>query len=85
MPHGSASKHGLPGYESLSAQEPDVKNQDARVNKPWHPGCDKYSLNVGIQDFGSALEEQGIQVIYVEWNPPAGGDQEMIDLLDKLL
>jgi len=40
---------------------------------------------VGIQDFGSALEEQGIQVIYVEWSPPAGGDQEMIDLLDKLL
>jgi len=43
------------------------------------------AINVGIQDFGSALEEQGIQVIYVEWNPPAGGDQEMIDLLDKLL
>lgn len=43
------------------------------------------AINVGIQDFGEALEEQGIQVIYVEWNPPAGGDQEMIDLLDKLL
>jgi FdrA protein len=42
-------------------------------------------INVGIQDFGSALEEQGIQVVYVDWNPPAGGDQEMIDLLDQLL
>jgi hypothetical protein len=43
------------------------------------------AINVGIQDFGSALEEQGIQVVYVEWSPPAGGDQEMIDLLDQLM
>jgi hypothetical protein len=43
------------------------------------------AINVGIQDFGSALEQQGVRVIYVDWRPPAGGDQEMIDLLDKLL
>lgn len=43
------------------------------------------AINVGIQDFGSALEQQGIQVVYVEWAPPAEGDQEMIDLLDQLL
>lgn len=46
---------------------------------------DMVVINVGIQDFGSSLEEQGIQVVYVDWNPPAGGDQEMIDLLDQLL
>lgn len=43
------------------------------------------AINIGIQDFGSALEQQGIEVIYVEWSPPAGGDQEMIELLDQLL
>lgn len=43
------------------------------------------AINVGIQDFGSALEAQGIQVVYVEWSPPAGGDQDMIELLDQLL
>jgi FdrA protein len=42
-------------------------------------------INVGIQEFGSALEQQGIQVVYVDWSPPAGGDEEMIDLLDRLL
>lgn len=42
-------------------------------------------INVGVQDFGSVLEQQGIRVIYVDWSPPAGGDQEMIDLLDQLL
>ena len=43
------------------------------------------AINVGIQDFGSALEQQEIQVIYVDWTPPAGGDQEMLELLDQLL
>ncbi len=43
------------------------------------------AINVGIQEFGSALEEQEIQVIYVDWTPTAGGDQEMRDLLDQLL
>ncbi len=43
------------------------------------------AINVGVQSFGEALEEQGVQVIYVEWAPPAGGDQEIIDLLDGLL
>jgi hypothetical protein len=43
------------------------------------------AINVGVQDFGSALEEQGVQVIYVDWSPPAGGDEEMIDLLDQLM
>ena len=43
------------------------------------------AINLGARDFGMALEQQGIQVIYVDWAPPAGGDQEMIDLLDRLL
>jgi FdrA protein len=42
-------------------------------------------INVGVQGFGEALEEQGVKVIYVQWTPPAGGDQEMLDLLDQLL
>jgi FdrA protein len=43
------------------------------------------AINVGVQDFGDALEGQGVPVIFVEWQPPAGGDQEIIDLLDDLL
>jgi hypothetical protein len=43
------------------------------------------AINVGAQDFGLALEHQGVQVIYVDWTPPAGGDQEMVDLLEQLL
>jgi hypothetical protein len=43
------------------------------------------AINVGVRDFGLALEQQGVAVIYVDWTPPAGGDQEMIGLLDQLL
>ena len=43
------------------------------------------AIHVGVRDFGTALEQQGVQVVFVEWAPPAGGDEEMIDLLDQLL
>jgi len=43
------------------------------------------AINLGLVSFGEALEDQGIEVVYVDWAPPAGGDQEMIDLLDALL
>lgn len=42
-------------------------------------------INVGLPGFAENLEEQEIEVVHVDWKPPAGGDQEMIDLLDELL
>jgi hypothetical protein len=42
-------------------------------------------INIGLKDFAKNLELQGAEVVQVDWIPPAGGDQEMIDLLDKLL
>ena len=43
------------------------------------------AINIGIYDFAESLQIQGIEVIHVNWAPPAGGDPEMIELLDKLL
>jgi FdrA protein len=42
-------------------------------------------INVGLRGFAESLEAQEIDVVQVDWNPPAGGDQEMIDLLENLL
>jgi hypothetical protein len=42
-------------------------------------------INVGLKDFAESLEAQEADVIQVDWTPPAGGDQEMIDLLKDLL
>jgi len=42
-------------------------------------------INIGVQDFAVSLQTQGAPTIQVEWSPPAGGDREMIELLDKLV
>jgi FdrA protein len=43
------------------------------------------AINIGVQDFGDSLKAQGAEVVQVNWAPPAGGDAEMIALLDQLL
>jgi FdrA protein len=43
------------------------------------------AVNVGVEDFAASLKSQGAEVVQVDWAPPAGGDREMIDLLDQLL
>ncbi len=42
-------------------------------------------INIGVDKFAKNLEDQDVEVLHVDWRPPAGGDQEMIDLLDGLL
>ena len=42
-------------------------------------------INIGLPGFAESLEQQEVEVVQVDWVPPAGGDQEMIDLLEKLL
>lgn len=43
------------------------------------------AINIGLEQFASSLEEQTVDVVQVDWVPPAGGDQDMLDLLDQLL
>jgi len=42
-------------------------------------------INLGLDKFAQYLEDQDVEVLRVDWKPPAGGDQEMINLLDQLL
>jgi len=41
-------------------------------------------INIGIETFVEDLKKQGAEVIHVDWRPPAGGDIEILKLLDKL-
>jgi hypothetical protein len=43
------------------------------------------AINIGLYDFAESLQTQGVKTIHVTWAPPAGGDQELMDLLDQLL
>ena len=42
-------------------------------------------INLGLRKFAESLEEQEVEVVQVDWVPPAGGDKEMLDILDQLL
>jgi FdrA protein len=42
-------------------------------------------INLGVQEFAESLKAQDVEVAHVDWTPPAGGDREMIELLDQLL
>lgn len=42
-------------------------------------------VNLGLDQFFDSLKEQGIQGIQVKWSPPAGGDEDALQLLDALL
>lgn len=41
-------------------------------------------VNVGLQSFAEDLKNQGVEVVHVDWQPPAGGDVEMLRLLERL-
>jgi FdrA protein len=41
-------------------------------------------VNIGISTFADDLRSQDVEVVHVDWKPPAGGDQEMLRLLEKL-
>ncbi len=42
-------------------------------------------VNIGLREFFESLVEQKAEAVHVDWKPPAQGDQEMMDILDKLL
>jgi hypothetical protein len=42
------------------------------------------ALNVGLDIFRDALAAQGIEVVQVDWEVPAGGDEKIIDILKKM-
>jgi hypothetical protein len=42
-------------------------------------------INIGLKEFFDALIVQGVTAVHVDWKPPAQGDQEMVEILSKLL
>ena len=41
-------------------------------------------VNFRIPSVADDLRSQGVEVIHVEWKPPAGGDHGMLRLLERL-
>lgn len=41
-------------------------------------------INMGLQSFGDTLKESETEVLQMDWRPPAGGDEKLIALLEKI-
>ena len=41
-------------------------------------------INVGLDQFATDLTDQAVQVVQVDWTPPAAGDPKLRSLLSKL-
>ncbi|NTV35156.1 MAG: fdrA domain protein [Deltaproteobacteria bacterium] len=41
-------------------------------------------INMGLDSFADNLRREEVEVLQMDWKPPAGGDKHLISLLDKL-
>jgi len=41
-------------------------------------------INMGLDSFAENLRKQEVEVLQMDWKPPAGGDKRLIALLEKL-
>lgn len=41
-------------------------------------------INVGLDSFAENLRREKVDVLQMDWRPPAGGNKRLISLLDKL-
>lgn len=60
-----------------------AKNESASVNleQLQQPLA---AINVGLESFYESLTSQGAQAVHVEWRPPAGGNERLAALLQKM-
>lgn len=41
-------------------------------------------INMGLATFADSLKKKDINVVQMDWHPPAGGNEKLIALLKKL-
>ena len=42
------------------------------------------AINVGLESFTTNLKDQNAPVIHVDWKPPAGGNERLMNILSKM-
>lgn len=75
---GAALEPRLIRAASQAPDWPDVGPVLAMLRKP------AAVVNIGLELFAESLAAQSVPVVSVDWRPPAGGKQHLLDLLDKL-
>jgi FdrA protein len=42
------------------------------------------AINVGLESFAESLTIQEAPVVHVDWRPPAGGDEKLMSILERM-
>jgi FdrA protein len=42
------------------------------------------AINVGLESFTESLLAQGASVVHVDWRPPAGGNEKLMSILERM-
>ncbi len=42
------------------------------------------AINVGLESFAASLRAQGAAVSQVDWRPPAGGNEQLMAILERM-
>ena len=42
------------------------------------------AINAGLESFAESLEAQEAGVVHVDWRPPAGGNEELMSILERM-
>jgi FdrA protein len=50
----------------------------AEINSPLT------AINVGLESFTESLQMQEAQVLHVRWKPPAGGNEHLMGILERM-
>lgn len=68
-----------------------LNQSDTQVPAPSTPGVDLAMLqqpltaiNVGVESFTESLRAQEAAVLQVEWRPPAGGNEKLMAILERM-
>jgi FdrA protein len=42
------------------------------------------AINVGLESFAGSLTSQQVPVVHVDWRPPAGGNEKLMGILERM-
>jgi FdrA protein len=42
------------------------------------------AVNIGLETFATSLVDQGAEAVHVDWRPPAGGDDRLMAILERM-
>ncbi len=88
-PHATREEACIPGSVPVSAGAltADAGSRPAIPGAEVRPdlfGAPLVAVNLGVETFYHSLREQGVAAVHVDWRPPAGGDERLLSLLDRL-